>query len=207
MESFEYSNVQHIRKISNYLKKSLIKWNIYKECSRNIKNQKIEIEYNLAITIWGEGHNINCILYVNLVNNMVLTVFSIKNCLKEKRKSLSLFVYYVLQFQIRSYFYNVLENINGKMLLKVYKNQILEPVVKLWLLEGRYFMMKENDTMNMEKFIIKILFEQYEREKTILNTFLIRFFFQIFLLLKIVGCFPNNTWQNIRIEMIILPKS
>lgn len=45
------------------------------------------------------------------------------------------------------------------MLLKVYRNQILESVVKSWLLESQDFMFKIDDIVNMEKLIIGTLFK------------------------------------------------
>ena len=41
-------------------------------------------------------------------------------------------------------FYNVPGNTNGKMSLQVYINQILEPVVKPWLLEKQDFVLEED---------------------------------------------------------------
>lgn len=41
-------------------------------------------------------------------------------------------------------FYDVPNNTNGKMSLQVYINQILEPVVKPWLLEGHDFALEED---------------------------------------------------------------
>lgn len=106
-------------------------------------------------------------------------------------------------------FYDVPGNTNGKMSLKVYRDQILELVAKPWLLEGQDFVLeKDGDrlTVDMEKLRIGTLFE-YGRKKTILNTFSIVLFLQGFLLLRNVGCLLSNTWQNIRIGTIILPKS
>ena len=41
-------------------------------------------------------------------------------------------------------FYEIPENTNGKMSLQVYIDQILEPVVKPWLLEKQDFVLKED---------------------------------------------------------------
>lgn len=48
-------------------------------------------------------------------------------------------------------FYDVPENTNGKMLLKAYKNQSLESVVKLWLIEGHDFVLEENSNSGYGK--------------------------------------------------------
>lgn len=54
-------------------------------------------------------------------------------------------------FKLDIIFYNVSEKTNGKILLKVYRTQILEPVVKLWLLEGQNFVLKKNGKNGPEK--------------------------------------------------------
>ena len=39
-------------------------------------------------------------------------------------------------------FYDISENTIGKMPLKVYSDQILEPIVKPWLLKGQDFVLE-----------------------------------------------------------------
>lgn len=43
------------------------------------------------------------------------------------------------------------ENINDKMLLEIYKNQILELVVKPWLIEDHDFVLEENGDSRYNK--------------------------------------------------------
>jgi len=48
------------------------------------------------------------------------------------------------------YFYRVGSNKNGKMSLQVYKNQILEPIVKPWLERGDDFVLEEDNDSGHE---------------------------------------------------------
>ena len=48
-------------------------------------------------------------------------------------------------FKSDLYFYRVGSNKNGKMSLQVYKNQILEPIVKPWLERGDDFILEEDN--------------------------------------------------------------
>lgn len=48
-------------------------------------------------------------------------------------------------FQLNLIFYNVSKNTNGKILLKMYRNQILELVVKSWLLKGQDVILKKEN--------------------------------------------------------------
>ena len=66
----------------------LIKLNIYEKCFKNIPNRKIGIEYDLAMRYTLDGaYNINCILYTNLVNGIMLIVFSTKRCQMKRMKN------------------------------------------------------------------------------------------------------------------------
>jgi hypothetical protein len=47
-------------------------------------------------------------------------------------------------FKSPIYFYNVPGNTNGKMSLQVYRDQILEPIVKPWLESGQDFVLEED---------------------------------------------------------------
>ena len=47
-------------------------------------------------------------------------------------------------FKLHFIFYDVPGKTNKKILFKVYRDQILEPVVKPWLLEGQDFVLKED---------------------------------------------------------------
>lgn len=48
-------------------------------------------------------------------------------------------------------YYNVLQNINKKMSLMIYKDQILKLVIKLWLSESQDFLLKENNDSRNKK--------------------------------------------------------
>jgi len=48
-------------------------------------------------------------------------------------------------FKSNLYFYNVPSNTNGKLSLQIYRDCILEPVVKSWLLEGHDFVLEEDN--------------------------------------------------------------
>lgn len=54
-------------------------------------------------------------------------------------------------FKFDLIFYNIPRKTSGKMLLKVYKNQVLELVVEFWLLKDRDFMLKKADNSKYRK--------------------------------------------------------
>lgn len=80
------------------------------------------------------------------------------NCIQHKKistekekKSFYCWVFVDYSFKLDLTFYKVVENTNEKMLLDVYKNQILELVIKLWLLEGQDFLLKADDNSEYKK--------------------------------------------------------
>lgn len=54
-------------------------------------------------------------------------------------------------FKSNIIFYNILGNINNKILFKIYKNQILEPVVKFCLTKSQDFILEKDDNSKHEK--------------------------------------------------------
>lgn len=68
-----------------------------------------------------------------------------KNICKKKDK---IYFHYLAAisygFKLDLIIYNVPGNINGKMPLKVYRDQILEPVIKPWLLKSQDFILIED---------------------------------------------------------------
>lgn len=54
-------------------------------------------------------------------------------------------------FKLEFIFYNVLENTNRKILLNVYRNKILELIVKSWVLEFQNFVLKKDGNNRHKK--------------------------------------------------------
>lgn len=101
--------------------------------------------------LWKKEYNNNYIHYVNLVKYIILTIFSIKKSLKKDRKYFYYETIVSYNFKLDLIFYNVLENTNKKILLKVYKNQIFELVVKPWLLKCQNFVLKKDSNNGYKK--------------------------------------------------------
>lgn len=158
---------------------------------------------------FGWGNNINCAWSIRRPGERYcVDCIQHKEAPKEKdEKRFHCWAAVGYGFKPDLIFYDVPGNTNRKMSLKVYRDQILEPVVNQALVvRGSGFCIGRRWWQWTWKLRIGILFE-YGRKKTISNTFSIVLLLQIFLLLRIVGCPPSNTGQNIRIGMIILPKS
>ena len=64
-------------------------------------------------------------------------------------------------------FYEVPENTNGKMSLQVYINQILEPVVKFWLLEKQDFVLEEDGDNGHGKAKNRNIVRQWKEENNL----------------------------------------
>ncbi len=103
-------------------------------------------------------------------------------------------------------FYEVPGNTNGKMSLKVYINQILEPVVKPWLLKKQDFVLEEDGDSRHGKAKNRNIVRQ-SKEKITCRIFLIVLHLLIFLLLRIAGSFSSNISRNFHTEMIAQQKS
>lgn len=103
-------------------------------------------------------------------------------------------------------FYDLPGNTNGKMSLKVYRDQILEPVGKPWLFEGKDFVLEEDSDSGDGKAQNRNIVRVWKSENNL------EYFFNYasspdLSPLRIAGSPPSNTSRNIRIGMIILPKS
>lgn len=68
-------------------------------------------------------------------------------------------------FKLVLIFYNVPGNNNGEMQLKVYKNQILEPMVESWLLKIWDFLLKENDNSRYGKTYNENIVQEVQKRK------------------------------------------
>ena len=64
-------------------------------------------------------------------------------------------------------FYNVPGNTNGKMSLQVYINQILEPVVKPWLLEKQNFVLEEDGDSGHGKAKNRNIVRQWKKDNNL----------------------------------------
>ena len=97
-------------------------------------------------------------------------------------------------------------NTNGKMSLQVYRDQILEPVVKPWLMEGHDFVLEEDGDSGHGKAKTRSIVRIWKEENKM------EYFFNCTSSqdpspIETAGNFLNNTWQNIRTGMIAPQRS
>lgn len=97
-------------------------------------------------------------------------------------------------FKSEIIFYDVPGNTNGKMSLQVYRDQILEPVVKPWLMEGHDFVLEEDGDSGHGLFAPGRKKTSWSTSSTVPHS-------PTFHRLKTAGNLPNNIWQNIRTGM------
>lgn len=86
------------------------------------------------------------------------------------------------------------------MSLKVYRDQILKPVVKPWLLEGQAFVVDEDGDSGHGKAKTRNIVRLWK--KTSCSTSSNAPHPPIFHQLKTAGNLLNNTWQKLRTGMI-----
>ncbi len=87
----------------------------------------------------------NCLCYSSaLGNELVLTALLEGRAKARDRKRLHAWAAVGYNFKSDMIWYDVPGNSNGKMSLKVYRDEILEPVVGSWLREGHQFVLEED---------------------------------------------------------------